>query len=132
MGGKFINTDQKVTFDVLSDSMKGLLNNPYYGYSDKKGSVCQYFNINDKKTTLDEATKANYSELGPNSPIRYNEIKNAILYGIPRMDINFDITDFGLEANDITGEAYVLPQTFIPYPGDFFTIDNILLIIILI
>ena len=125
MGGKFINTDQKVTFDVLSDSMKELLNNPYYGYSDKKGSVCQYFNINDKKTTLDEATKANYSELGPNSPIRYNEIKNAILYGIPRMDINFDITDFGLEANDITGEAYVLPQTFVPYPGDFFTIDNI-------
>ena len=125
MGGKFINTDQKVTFDVLSDSMKGLLNNPYYGYSDKKGSVCQYFNINDKKTTLDEATKANYSELGPNSPIRYNEIKNAILYGIPRMDINFDITDFGLEANDITSEAYVLPQTFVPYPGDFFTIDNI-------
>ena len=125
MSGKFINTEQKVTFDVLSDNMKNLLNNPYYGYSDKKGSVTQYFNINDKKTTLDEATKANYSELGPNSPIRYNEIKNAILYGIPRMDINFDITDFGLEANDITGEAYVLPQTFIPYPGDFFTIDNI-------
>ena len=48
MSGKFINTEQKVTFDVLSDNMKNLLNNPYYGYSEKKGSVPQYFNINDK------------------------------------------------------------------------------------
>lgn len=123
MAGKFVNTEQKVMFDTLSDNMKSLLDNPYYKFSDKKGTVCQYYNINNKKTTLDEATRANYSELGPNSPIRYNEIKDAILYGIGRMDINLDITDFGLEANEIAGDAYVLPKTFEPYPGDFFTID---------
>lgn len=125
MAGKFINTDQKITFDTLSNDMKGLLDNPYYLFSDKKGSVTQYYNINTTKTTLDEATRGNYSELGPNSPIRYNMIKNTILYGITRLDINLDITDFGLEGNDITGEAYVLPDTFIPYPGDFFTIDQL-------
>ena len=125
MAGKFINTDQKVFFDSLSDNMKELLNNPYYQYSDKKGSVCQYYNINTTKTTLDEGTRGNYSELGPNSPIRYNRIKDAILYGITRMDIDLDITDFGLEGADISGEAYVLPNTFIPYPGDFFTINQL-------
>lgn len=125
MAGKFVNTEQKLAFDALSENVKSSLINPYYGYSDKKGTVCQYYNINDKKTTLDEATRGNYSELGPNSPIRYNEIKDAILYGITRMDINLDMTDFGLEGSDITGDAYVLPQTFIPYPGDFFTIDNV-------
>ena len=125
MAGKFVNTEQKVTFDTLSENVKELMKNPYYQFSDKKGSVCQYYNINDKKTTLDEATRANYSELGPNSPIRYNKIKDAIIYGITKMDIALDITDFGLEANDIAGEAYVLPKTFIPYPGDFFTIDHL-------
>ena len=125
MAGKFVNTEQKVTFDTLSENVKELMKNPYYQFSDKKGSVCQYYNINDKKTTLDEATRANYPELGHNSPIRYNKIKDAIIYGITKMDIALDITDFGLEANDIAGEAYVLPKTFIPYPGDFFTIDHL-------
>ena len=97
MAGKFVNTEQKVTFDTLSENVKELMKNPYYQFSDKKGSVCQYYNINDKKTTLDEATRANYSELGPNSPIRYNKIKDAIIYGITKMDIALDITDFGLE-----------------------------------
>ena len=64
MAGKFINTDQKITFDTLADNMKDLLNNPYYQFSDKKGTICQYYNINTTKTTLDEATRGNYSEIG--------------------------------------------------------------------
>lgn len=125
MAGKFINTDQKVMLDFGTDTVKSLLNNPYYMFSDKKGSVTQYYNINNTKTTLDEATNANYSELGPNSPIRYNKIKDAVLYGISRMDVNLDITDVGLESSDISGEAYILPNTWKPYPGDFFTLDQL-------
>lgn len=125
MAGKFINTDQKITFDTLADNMKDLLNNPYYQFSDKKGTICQYYNINTTKTTLDEATRGNYSELGPDSPIRYNKVKNAIIYGFGKLDINLEVTDFGLEGNDITGESYILPDTIIPYPGDFFTVDQL-------
>lgn len=125
MAGKFINNNQKIMLDNAVDSVKTILNNPYYLYSDKKGSVSQYYNINTTKTTLDEATRANYSELGPNSPIRYNKIKNTILYGIGKIDIDLDIGDNGLEASEIAGEAVILPNTFIPYPGDFFTLDQI-------
>ena len=125
MAGKFINTDQKITFDTLADNMKDLLNNPYYQFSDKKGTICQYYYINTTKTTLDEATRGNYSELGPDSPIRYNKVKNAIIYGFGKLDINLEVTDFGLEGNDITGESYILPDTIIPYPGDFFTVDQL-------
>ena len=82
MAGKFINTEQKATFDVLTDSMKNILKNPYYKFSDKKGTVCQYYNINTTKTTLDEATRGNYSELGPDSPIRYNKVKDTVNYDI--------------------------------------------------
>ena len=125
MAGKFINTEQKATFDVLTDSMKNILKNPYYKFSDKKGTVCQYYNINTTKTTLDEATRGNYSELGPDSPIRYNKVKDTIIYGFGRLDINLEMTDFGLEGNDITGESYILPDTIVPYPGDFFTVDQL-------
>ena len=125
MAGKFINTDQKITFDTLADNMKDLLNNPYYQFSDKKGTICQYYNINTTKTTLDEATRGNYSELGPDSPIRYNKVKNAIIYGFGKLDINLEVTDFGREGHDITGVSYILPDTIIPYPGDFFTVDQL-------
>lgn len=125
MAGVFVNTNQKIMLDSLTDTMKSLLNNPYYFLSDKKGSVTQYYNINTGKSTLDEATRGNYSELGPNSPIRYNKIKDCILYGLTKIDIDLDVTEFGLESSEIGGEAYVLPNTFTPFPGDFFTVDHI-------
>lgn len=125
MAGKFINNDQKITLDLMSSNMTSLLNNPYYLYSDKKGSSTQYYNINVKKTTLDEASRTNYSELGPQSPIRYNLIKNAILYGLSKIDIDLDIGENGLSSADIDGEAIILPNTFKPYPNDFFTIDHL-------
>ncbi len=125
MAGVFVNTNQKVMLDSLSGTMKSLLNNPYYLFSDKKGSVTQYYNTNTTKSTLDEATRGNYSELGPNSPIRYNKIKDTILYGLTKIDVDLEVADFGLEASEISGEAYVLPNTFTPYPGDFFTVDHI-------
>lgn len=125
MAGKFVNNDQKIMLDNISSGVREILNNPYYLYSDKKGAVSQYYNINTTKTTLDEATRANYSELGPNSPIRYNKIKNTILYGIEKIAVDLDLVDTGIEASEISGDAIILPNTFTPYPGDFFTLDQI-------
>lgn len=125
MAGKFINKNQKIMIDSLVTGIKTILNNPYYLYSDKKSSIAQYYNINSTKTTLDEATRSNYSELGSNSPIRYNLIHDTFLYGIDKIDLDFDMGDNGLETNEIIGDAVVLPNTFIPYPGDFFTLDQI-------
>lgn len=125
MAGKFINQDKKIMLDTIADNMKTVLNNPYYLFNDKRGSVAQYYNINNTKTTLDEATRANYSELGPNSPIRYNLIHDMVIYGIDKVSLDMEVGDNGLEANDITGDAIILPNTITPYPGDFFTLDQI-------
>ena len=127
MAGKFINTTTAYTQMVsqAAETMKGLLDNPYYLYTDKKASVCTYYNLNTTMTTLDEATRGNYSEISPNSPLRFNKIKKFMIYGITRIEPNLDIGEFGLESSDITGECIVLPKTIIPYPGDYFYLDQI-------
>ncbi len=127
MAGKFINTTTAYTQMVsqAAETMKGLLDNPYYLYTDKKASVCTYYNLNTTMTTLDEATRGNYSEISPNSPLRFNKIKNFLVYGITKIEPNLDIGEFGLESSDITGECIVLPKTIIPYPGDYFYLDQL-------
>ena len=127
MAGKFINTTTAYTQMVTNagNRMKSLLDNPYYLFTDKKASECTYYNINTTMTTLDEATRGNYSEISNNSPIRFNKIKGFLLYGVTRIEPNLDIGEFGLESSDITGEALILPRTIIPYPGDYFYLTQI-------
>lgn len=119
---KFINTEYKDTINSIVDGFKERLKNPYYVYNDKKATIVTYYNRNVTKSTLDEGAFIEYSALGGNSPIRYNKITDAYLYGIDRISIDLDNGDYGAEANDIEGEAIVLPNTFIPYAGDYFSI----------
>ena len=127
MAGKFINTTTAYNQVISqgSEVMKGLLDNPYYLFTDKKASECTYYNINTTMSTLDEATRGNYSEISNHSPVRFNKIKGFLLYGITRIEPNLDIGEFGLESSEITGEAIVLPKTIIPYPGDYFYLTSI-------
>lgn len=125
MPGKFVNESQKITIDAITSNMQKILNNPYYLYNDKRATVVDYWNINTARTTLDEATRNKYSELDPDSPIRYNLIKNFYVYGIDRVNLDFDVGEFGVEANEITGEVVILPNTIIPYPGDYFKIHHL-------
>lgn len=126
MAGKFFNTTTAYTQMVnqVSQTMKGLLDNPYYLFTDKKASECIYYNLNTTMTTLDEATRGNYSEISNSSPLRFNKINNFLLYGVTKIDINLEIAEFGLETSDISGEALVLPRTIIPYPGDRFILTQ--------
>lgn len=119
---KFINTQYKNTIDSLVEGLKKRLDNPYYLFTDKKASIVDYYNTNVEKTTLDESIKIPYSPLGKNSPKRFNLIKDAYLFGIERIMINLENGEYGLESNPIEGDAVVLPNTFIPYPDDYFSI----------
>ena len=125
MAGKFVNQSQKTTIETLTNNVKEILDNPYYMYNDKRAAIGDYWNINTTKTTLDEATRDKYTELDPESPIRYNKINDFYLYGISKVDLDFDISDFGLEASQVSGEAIILPNTIIPYAGDYFSLHQI-------
>lgn len=131
MSGRFINTDRTgvLTQSTISSTaveyVKKILNNPYYLFSDKKASKCTYYNLNTTMTTLDEATRGNYGEISPDSPLRYNKIKNFLIYGVGKIEPDLDINEYGLEGQDIGNEAVVLPYTIVPYPGDFFILESL-------
>ena len=69
--------------------------------------------------------KTEFEPIGEKSPIRYNKILDAYLYGIDRIITNIDISEHGIESDPIEGEAVVLPNTFVPMGQDYFIINYI-------
>ncbi len=120
--GKFINTEHRDNIDGLVTGLKEIMNNPYYKWNDKTGTAVVYFNQNKEASTLDEASKLYYADIGLDSPIKYNMIEDFMIYGIDQIAISMENGDFGVEASEISGEAIILPNTIIPYPGDYFHI----------
>lgn len=123
MAGNFVNTNHKNILNLFTDVKKEVLKNPFYIFNDQKATVVDYFQINNDRTTLDEALKIQYSDLGENSPFRFNLIHDFYIYGIERIATSLDNGEYGLESNEISGEAFILPKSIQPYPGDYFKIN---------
>lgn len=123
--GKFINTTHSDNISKLVQTAKDIIKNPYYLWSNKTATIVTYYNINTEMTTLDEGFKNIIAETGKDSSVWYNVIKNFYLYGIEQIQIQMENGEFGAEAGEITGEAILLPNTIIPYQGDYFKIDYI-------
>ena len=117
-----INVKHYQVTESISNLQLDLLKNPYALYNDKKATPVDYFNINTNMTSLDEATKIPYAHIGKGCPLRFNLIRDFYLYGMDRVSTNLSNGDFGLESDEITGDAIVLPNTIHPYPGDYFEI----------
>ena len=118
-----VNVSHKEVVQSVANFQNDLLKNPYYLFNDQKAHIVDYFNLNTKKSTLDQALKIPYSNLGINSPLRFNYIHKMYLYGLSRIATNLEMGDFGLESSEVTGEAIVLPNTITPYPGDYFIVS---------
>lgn len=128
MAKGFLNVNtvrQAMTETTIPNSVKTILNNPYYLFNDKTASIATYYNLNTTMTTLDEATRDNYGELTINSPLRFNKITGFYLYGITKIEPSLEINDYGLEGDNIDGECIILPNTIVPYPGDVFTLNQL-------
>ena len=123
MSGKFIDTSYNETIDSLVGSMKELLKNPYYMWSDKTATSCTYWNINSTKSTLDEGSRLTYSDIGIDSSIKFNKIKNFMLYGLDQVTVELERDEFGIESGPIESEAIILPNTIEPTPNDLFSIN---------
>ena len=88
--GKFVTTNYSETINSVTETVKTFLNNPYYLFTDKKPTMVTYYNLNCEKSTLDEAARINYSDLGPNCPLRYNRITDFVVYGIDRIALSLE------------------------------------------
>lgn len=126
MAGRFSNTRYTDTVDSLLDSMKTVIKNGYYKYSDKSPTPVDYFHISKEASTLDEGSKTIYNSVGEDSPFRFNWIHNMILYGLEGpISLSYSQEEFGTEMASIEGEATILPNTIEPYPDDQFIIKHL-------
>ena len=96
MAGRFTNTTYTNTVDSLVQASKGVLNNPYYVFTDKKPTKVTYYKQNLEKSTLDPGSNLNYAHIGQESPIKFTPVE---------------------------GEAVLPPNVIIPTMGDFFSIS---------
>ena len=108
---KYINQN----IDIYSKNKIG----QYSKFLNKNPVFITYYHINKQMSRTDVGTGGIESELGTNSPIRFNKILNFPIYNLPSLtpDIVFDETgyDIELDLTDIT----ILPNTVKPTPGDY-------------
>lgn len=123
--GKILNTTYHDTVEKVTGMYNGLVNNPFYNWNDKKPTICTYYNINKDYSSLDPGSKIQYDNINDDSPIRYNRIYDFLIYGFNRIELNTENGEFGLEAGEISGDAFILPNTIIPTEGDYFEIKHI-------
>lgn len=95
-------------------------------YTGSGRTLVTYYNINDLETTDSLGMGTHYQVLGPESPIRYDEIENMILLGFsplaPQDDkaSHTDVINYSL-----TGEAFVIPGTIMPKENDMFIVKHL-------
>lgn len=118
----FTNTKYNDAVNAFVDTNKQIIKNPLYLFTDKKPTITDYMNRDENVSTLDEASGLEYASLGSDCPAKFNLIQDALLYGIEKIQMSLESDETGVSAAEIAGEAYVLPNTFVPFPGDFFII----------
>lgn len=123
--GKFINKSYSKTIDSLTSGMIQKVKTANYVFNNKPPVMCDWYNIDKDATTFDEGTGAEYSAIGKNSPIRYKLIKDAIFYGQGiQIEIDLEYDEDGLTSSPPSVSGIVLPNTWIPYSGDYFTLKQ--------
>jgi hypothetical protein len=120
-----LNVSHSTMTQSVIDLQEDLLKNPFYLFNDKKALPVDYYNINNNQSTLDKGLKTNYDNDGKDTPFRYNLIHDFYLYGIDRVATSLESGDFGISGSEISGDAYILPDTITPYPGDHFVINMV-------
>lgn len=108
---KYINQNMEIySKNKIGQYSKFLNKNPVY---------VTYYSINLQMSRADVGTGGIESELGENSPIKFNKILGFPVYNIPELkpDITFDESgmDIELDINDVQ----VLPNTIKPKPVDY-------------
>lgn len=124
--GKILETTYHDTVEKVTGFYEDLVNNSFYVLNDKKPIIGTYYPINWEASSLDPGSKLAYNNIGPDSPLRFDEIKDFIFYTAgSKIELNTDNGEFGLEADKISGEFFVLPNTIVPKEGEFLKMNHI-------
>jgi hypothetical protein len=123
--GKIIETTYHDTVEKITGFNTSLINNSFYTFNDKKPTIVTYYNINKEASSLDPGSKISYDNIGEYSSLRFNKISDFMIYGFNRIELQTEMDEYGLEAEKISGDCYILPNTIIPTEGDYFQVEHI-------
>ena len=123
--GRLLNTTFQDTVNEITGLYDNLVNNPFYIFNENKPVSSTYYNINKTFTSLDPGSKLAYDQIGDESPIRYNRIYDFLIYGFPQIELSNENGEYGLENEKIEVDIYLLPNTIVPYEGDYFEVSHI-------
>lgn len=125
MGGKFINKAYSDTINSLTSGTIQKVKTANYVYNNMPPVICDWYNSDKDASTLEEGTGMQYSDVGKTSPRKYKVIKDAVFYsqGI-QIQIDLEYDEDGLATSPPSISGLVLPNTWIPYPGDHFILKQ--------
>ena len=123
--GKILSTTYKDTVQNITGFYNDLVNNPFYLFNGQKPVVCIYYNQDKTLTSMDPGSKLIMDNIGSESPLRFNRIYDFLLYGFDKIQLQTDLDEYGVEADKISGECVILPNTFVPLEGDYFEVEHI-------
>ena len=123
--GKILETTYHDTVEKITSFYGDLVNNSFYSFNDKKPTIVTYYNINKTLSSLDPGSKLSYDNIGSDTSIRFNKIEDFMIYGIDRIELQTEFEEFGLEADKVSGDGVILPNTIIPTEGDYFEVNYV-------
>jgi hypothetical protein len=98
------------------------LNSQYTRFLESSPTYVTYYHINNIESIVDSGFGGVERILGPESPLRFNEVKDFPIYGIDQIVLNLNKDDNGFDT-DFDATATILPNTIKPLPNDMFTIS---------
>lgn len=126
MAARFISVEKNEYLTENIDRYTSNKVNQYSKFLDKNPIFLTYLSINDIMTRHDVGTGGIDSDVGPNSPVRFNQINGLPAFNIPELkpEVLFDERGYDVEL-DITDVA-LPPNTVKPKVGDYviITIPN--------
>ena len=88
-------------------------------FIDKTAIAVTYFPINQACSMVSKGTAGQETELGSNSPTRYNQINNFPLFNLPILELETELDESGLDVNMEYSDIIALPDTIKPNFGDY-------------
>lgn len=119
----FIFNEQAFVDDTIF-KFENKLNSQYSRFLDKSPTYVTYYNISTIESTVDLGFSNIEAIIGPNSPLKFKEIKDFPVYGLDNVQFDLEDDDEGLNIS-YDSELIILPNTVKPLPNDFFIVNHL-------
>ena len=110
---------------LITSKINRIKDNVFTFFSNMSITEVTFYNINKNHTTLDESLDNTFNFIGPASGLRFDKILGVLLYGLGRIELDIDQTEWGPESAPIEGDCYLPPNTFTPLQESYFVINHI-------